>query len=98
MKSTSSGEGNGCAQSVSRFENVASVPLQSQDNNNILAYWLSNTSTLLFLLQLSLNFEDGGSAGDTLLRRKRSNSVTLTGRMTQVSDLCAIMRRLKDLC
>lgn len=57
--------------------------VQSQDNNDVLAYWLSNTSTLLFLLQRTL--KASGAAGGAPQRR-RSNSVTLFGRMTQVSD------------
>ena len=56
---------------------------QSQDNNDVLAYWLCNTSTLLFLLQRTLK-ASGATGGAP--QRRRSNSVTLFGRMTQVSE------------
>ncbi|KAK4385486.1 Myosin-11 [Sesamum angolense] len=52
-----------------------------QDNNDMLAYWLSNSSTLLLLLQRTLKAT--GAAGMTPLRR-RSSSASLFGRMSQV--------------
>lgn len=55
--------------------------IQTQDNNNILAYWLSNASTLLLLLQRTL--KASGAAG-MAPQRRRSSSATLFGRMTQV--------------
>ncbi|KAK4431206.1 Myosin-11 [Sesamum alatum] len=51
-----------------------------QDNNDMLAYWLSNSSTLLLLLQRTLKAT--GAAGMTPLRR-RSSSASLFGRMSQ---------------
>lgn len=59
------------------------IPLgfQTQDNNEILAYWLSNASTLLLLLQRTL--KASGAAG-MAPQRRRSSSATLFGRMTQV--------------
>ncbi|CAM6090837.1 unnamed protein product [Calypogeia fissa] len=54
--------------------------IESQENNEVLSYWLSNASTLLFLLQRTLKAT--GAAGGTPQRR-RPNSVTLFGRMTQ---------------
>ncbi|KAK6136097.1 hypothetical protein DH2020_030202 [Rehmannia glutinosa] len=51
-----------------------------QDNNDMLAYWLSNASTLLLLLQRTL--KASGAAGMAPLRR-RSSSATLFGRMSQ---------------
>ncbi|KAL3644945.1 hypothetical protein CASFOL_010125 [Castilleja foliolosa] len=54
--------------------------IETQDNNDILAYWLSNASTLLLLLQLTL--KAGGAAG-TGPQHRRSSSSTLFGRMTQ---------------
>ncbi|TYJ24105.1 hypothetical protein E1A91_A08G238000v1 [Gossypium mustelinum] len=54
--------------------------IETQDNNDILAYWLSNASTLLLLLQRTL--KASGAAGMTPQRR-RSSSATLFGRMTQ---------------
>ncbi|KAG6503323.1 hypothetical protein ZIOFF_035634 [Zingiber officinale] len=54
--------------------------IETQDNNEILAYWLSNSSMLLLLLQRTL--KASGAAGMTPQRR-RSSSATLFGRMTQ---------------
>ncbi|KAL6516153.1 hypothetical protein OROGR_019458 [Orobanche gracilis] len=54
--------------------------IETQDNNDVLAYWLSNASTLLLLLQLTL--KAGGAAG-TAPQHRRSPSATLFGRMTQ---------------
>ncbi|TKY45470.1 Myosin-11 protein [Spatholobus suberectus] len=50
------------------------------DNNDILAYWLSNASTLLLLLQRTL--KASGAAG-VAPQRRCSSSGTLFGRMTQ---------------
>jgi myosin-5 len=50
--------------------------IENQDDNNHMAYWLSNTSTLLFLLQRSLN-----TTGATPLK-KPPTSTSLFGRMT----------------
>ncbi|KAG0604572.1 hypothetical protein M758_10G181000 [Ceratodon purpureus] len=63
-----------------RIIQTIGTAIESQDNNDVLAYWLSNTSTLLFLLQRTL--KASGAAGGAPQRR-RSNSVTLFGRMTQ---------------
>ncbi|XP_042385114.1 myosin-11-like isoform X1 [Zingiber officinale] len=54
--------------------------IETQDNNQILAYWLSNSSTLLLLLQRTL--KASGAAG-MAPQRRRSSSATLFGRMTQ---------------
>nr|XP_043615028.1 myosin-11-like isoform X3 [Erigeron canadensis] len=51
---------------------------KSQDNNDILAYWLSNASTLLLLLQRTLK-ASGATAG--LGPQRRRSSATLFGRM-----------------
>ncbi|XXG43535.1 hypothetical protein AAC387_Pa01g3541 [Persea americana] len=53
---------------------------ETQENNDVLAYWLSNASTLLLLLQRTL--KNSGVAGMAPLRR-RSSSAALFGRMTQ---------------
>ncbi|OIW20881.1 hypothetical protein TanjilG_24959 [Lupinus angustifolius] len=53
--------------------------IESQDNNDVLAYWLSNASTLLLLLQRTL--KASGAAG-MAPQRRRSTSGTLFGRMT----------------
>eukprot|EP01018_Ginkgo_biloba_P004121 Gb_41099 [translate_table: standard] len=54
--------------------------ITTQENNDVLAYWLSNASTLLLLLQRTL--KASGAAGMTPQRR-RSSSATLFGRMAQ---------------
>ncbi|CAK8544805.1 unnamed protein product [Lathyrus sativus] len=54
--------------------------IETQENNNVLAYWLSNASTLLLLLQRTL--KASGAAG-MAPQRRRSSSATLFGRMTQ---------------
>ncbi|CAN6478842.1 unnamed protein product [Victoria cruziana] len=54
--------------------------IEPQDNNDVLAYWLSNASTLLLLLQRTL--KASGAAG-MAPQRRRSSSATLFGRMTQ---------------
>ncbi|KAL0552671.1 hypothetical protein IC582_011789 [Cucumis melo] len=51
-----------------------------EDNNDVLAYWLSNASTLLLLLQRTL--KASGAAG-MAPQRRRSSSATIFGRMTQ---------------
>ncbi|XP_057439528.1 myosin-11-like [Lotus japonicus] len=54
--------------------------IETQENNEVLAYWLSNASTLLLLLQRTL--KASGAAG-MAPQRRRSSSATLFGRMTQ---------------
>ncbi|CAK9314840.1 unnamed protein product [Citrullus colocynthis] len=53
--------------------------IETQDNNDVLAYWLSNASTLLLLLQRTL--KASGAAG--MAPQRRRSSATLFGRMTQ---------------
>ncbi|RZC22387.1 Myosin-11 [Glycine soja] len=53
--------------------------IETQDNNDVLAYWLSNTSTLVLLLQRTL--KASGAAG-MAPQRRRSSSGTVFGRMT----------------
>lgn len=53
--------------------------IETQESNDVLAYWLSNASTLLLLLQRTL--KASGSPGLSTLRR-RSSSAALFGRMT----------------
>ncbi|GMP90505.1 hypothetical protein CsSME_00041604 [Camellia sinensis var. sinensis] len=53
--------------------------IENQDNNDHMAYWLSNTSTLLFLLQRSL--KTAGASGATP-HRKPPAPTSLFGRMT----------------
>ncbi|XVF42254.1 hypothetical protein PTKIN_Ptkin01aG0346100 [Pterospermum kingtungense] len=52
--------------------------IETQENNNILAYWLSNASTLLLLLQRTLK---ASSAAGMTPQRRRSSSATLFGRV-----------------
>ncbi|KAG2395262.1 Myosin-11 Myosin XI [Vigna angularis] len=51
----------------------------TQDNNDVLAYWLSNASTLVLLLQRTL--KASGAAG-MAPQRRRSSSGSLFGRVT----------------
>lgn len=55
--------------------------LQVPDNNDVLAYWLCNTSTLLMLLQQTLK---ASGAANLTPQRRRSSSASLFGRMSQV--------------
>lgn len=59
----------------------SSLTFQNQDDNDLMAYWLSNTSALLFLLQQSL--KSGGSTDATPVK-KPPNPTSLFGRMTMV--------------
>lgn len=52
---------------------------QDQENNDHMAYWLSNSSTLLFLLEHSLK-----AAGAATKSRKPPAATSLFGRMAQV--------------
>ena len=60
---------------------VISAPLKAQDNTDVLAYWLSNTSTLLLLLQRTLK---ASGAASLTPQRRRTASSSLFGRMSQV--------------
>ncbi|KAG5055444.1 hypothetical protein JHK85_007954 [Glycine max] len=51
----------------------------NQDDNDHMAYWLSNTSALLFLLEQSLK---SGSSANATPARKPPNPTSLFGRMT----------------
>ncbi|KAA3486140.1 myosin-17 [Gossypium australe] len=54
--------------------------IEIQDNNDVLAYWLSNSSTLLLLLQRTLK---ANGAGSLTPQRRRATSASLFGRMSQ---------------
>jgi len=56
--------------------------VQGQEDGNVLSYWLSNISTLLFLLQRNLRSNSFPMA--TQLRLNAS--VSYLGRLTQVSN------------
>ncbi|XP_059660209.1 myosin-6-like [Cornus florida] len=62
-----------------RLIQIIGSAIENQDNNDLMAYWLSNTSTLLFLLQRSL--KTAGAAGATP-HRKPPAPTSLFGRMT----------------
>lgn len=61
------------------IQTVASA-IEVQDNNDVLAYWLSNTSTLLLLLQHTLK---ASGAASLTPHRRRTGSASLFGRMSQ---------------
>ncbi|XP_059432809.1 myosin-17-like [Corylus avellana] len=61
------------------IQTIASA-LEVPDNNDVLAYWLCNTSTLLFLLQHTL--KASGAASLTPQRRRTATS-SLFGRVSQ---------------
>lgn len=64
--------------------------LQKQEDNEHMAYWLSNTSTLLFLIQKSLK-----PAGATPSRKQQAPT-SLFGRMTMVFN-CYIFSLLIEV-
>ncbi|CAJ2632820.1 unnamed protein product [Trifolium pratense] len=61
------------------FEAEKSSVFEDQDDNDLMAYWLSNTSTLLFLLEQSLK---SGSSTNATSVGKPPNPTSLFGRMT----------------
>ncbi|KAH9763209.1 Myosin-17 [Citrus sinensis] len=61
------------------IQTIASA-IEVQDNNDVLAYWLSNSSTLLLLLQHTLK---ASGAASLTPQRRRTTSASLFGRMSQ---------------
>ncbi|KAJ9167994.1 hypothetical protein P3X46_019576 [Hevea brasiliensis] len=61
------------------IQTVASA-IEVPDNNDVLAYWLSNSSTLLLLLQHTLK---ASGAASLTPQRRRTASASLFGRMSQ---------------
>nr|GMD12224.1 myosin-6-like [Ipomoea batatas] len=59
-----------------RLINMIGSAIENQEDNELMAYWLSNTSTLLFLIQKSLK-----PAGATPSRKQQAPT-SLFGRMT----------------
>ncbi|XP_051143772.1 myosin-12-like isoform X2 [Andrographis paniculata] len=55
--------------------------IENQDNIRYLAYWLSTTSTLLFLMQRTVKAMNTPAVSS---KRSRSSPITLFGRMAQV--------------
>ncbi|KAL5796425.1 hypothetical protein ACOSQ2_001245 [Xanthoceras sorbifolium] len=62
-----------------RLVQMIGSEIENEDSNDHMAYWLSNTSTLLFLLQRSL--KAGGASGATP-HKKPPTATSLFGRMT----------------
>lgn len=71
------------------------MPLQNPDNNTHMAYWLSNASTLLFLLQHSLK-SSGAAASNS--QRKPPQPTSFFGRMTQVIIYLFIYILFHNIC
>ncbi|XP_057816575.1 myosin-17 isoform X2 [Cryptomeria japonica] len=63
-----------------RIIHMISCTIEKQNSKDVLAYWLSNTSTLLFLLQSTLK---ANVAAGIASQRGRLSSVSLFGRMAQ---------------
>jgi hypothetical protein len=63
---------------------ILSFTSQDQDDNDLMAYWLSNTSALLFLLEQSLK---SGSSTNAASVGKPPNPTSLFGRMTMVINI-----------
>ncbi|XP_060189336.1 myosin-17-like isoform X2 [Lycium barbarum] len=61
------------------IQTIASA-IEVPDNNDVLAYWLCNTSTLLMLLQQTLK---ASGAANLTPQRRRTSSASLFGRMSQ---------------
>ncbi|XP_020213120.1 myosin-6 [Cajanus cajan] len=62
-----------------RLIQMIGFEIENQDGNDHMAYWLSNTSALLFLLEQSLK---SGSSANATPARKPPNPTSLFGRMT----------------
>ncbi|TXG63926.1 hypothetical protein EZV62_010920 [Acer yangbiense] len=62
-----------------RLVQMIGSEIENEENNDHMAYWLSNTSTLLFLLQRSL--KTAGASGATP-HKKPPTATSLFGRMT----------------
>ncbi|XP_045821855.1 myosin-14-like [Trifolium pratense] len=62
-----------------RLIHMIGSAIENQDDSDLMAYWLSNTSALLFLLPQSLK---SGGSNDATPVRKPPNPTSLFGRMT----------------
>ncbi|KAI7749409.1 hypothetical protein M8C21_001653, partial [Ambrosia artemisiifolia] len=60
------------------IQTIGNAIEKAQDNSDVLAYWLSNASTLLLLLQHTLK----ASAAASAIGLRRRSSAALFGRMT----------------
>ncbi|XVF25184.1 hypothetical protein REPUB_Repub13aG0191500 [Reevesia pubescens] len=63
-----------------RIIQTIGASIEVPDNNDLLSYWLSNSSTLLLLLQRTLK---ASGAANLTPQRRRSTSASLFGRMSQ---------------
>ncbi|KAJ6835095.1 myosin-17-like [Iris pallida] len=63
-----------------RIIQVIGSSLETQDKNDVLSYWLSNSSTLSLLLQRTLK---ASGAASLTPQRRRTSSQSLFGRMSQ---------------
>lgn len=63
-----------------RIIQTVATAIEVHDNNDVLSYWLSNSSTLLLLLQRTLK---ASGAASLTPQRRRSTSASLFGRMSQ---------------
>ncbi|KAG4124760.1 hypothetical protein ERO13_D10G058600v2 [Gossypium hirsutum] len=63
-----------------RIIQTIGASIEVADNNDLLSYWLSNSSTLLLLLQRTLK---ASGAASLTPQRRRSTSASLFGRMSQ---------------
>lgn len=63
-----------------RIIQAIGISIEAPDNNDLLSYWLSNSSTLLLLLQRTLK---ASGAASLTPQRRRSTSASLFGRMSQ---------------
>ncbi|XVE51895.1 hypothetical protein DITRI_Ditri02bG0077600 [Diplodiscus trichospermus] len=63
-----------------RIIQTIGASIEVLDNNDLLSYWLSNSSTLLLLLQRTLK---ASGAASLTPQRRRSTSASLFGRMSQ---------------
>ncbi|XP_010476915.1 PREDICTED: myosin-5 [Camelina sativa] len=61
------------------IETIASA-VEMQENNDVLCYWLSNSATLLMLLQRTLK---AGATGSIITPRRRGMPTSLFGRVSQ---------------
>lgn len=62
-----------------RIIQTIGAAIEVQDNNDVLAYWLSNASTLLLLLQRTLK----ASGAASLTPQRRRTSASIFGRVSQ---------------
>ncbi|GKV00835.1 hypothetical protein SLEP1_g13455 [Rubroshorea leprosula] len=63
-----------------RLIQTITTEIEVPDNNDVLSYWLSNSSTLLLLLQHTLK---ASGAASLTPQRRRATSASLFGRMSQ---------------